>query len=165
VSSHTDVQRGQNTDVVDFFASPAGSMAKKALAAVALHDWERNPHPLADVSFFDNPVAVMLYIVDNLQDWERAHYEDERQIWNYQLTRFENTNSYIRFCCDLQPVYRLGSADPAVVEQKFNLEVENKRKLTHGVARATNKTIGVRVSAEFTLQGVRSSKKAIRYSF
>jgi hypothetical protein len=142
-----------------FFGTPDGKMVKKALAAVALHDFQGESHPLSGITFRDNPLALTLYIADNIQDWERTYIPGDRP-WEYRLTKFENKIDAILLQCDLQP-----SRPVDDVEKAFRDEVRAKNKVQEILRQPTDEEIKVRLKVEFTLQGSDKTKETMEFLF
>jgi hypothetical protein len=143
------VNSKERVDPTDYFLSKEEKSDgfKKALAAVSLHDVNTEPNPLSGLRFWDNPLAILLYLADNLQDWLRTYIPEERS-WDYCLTDFNNNIEDISMKCNLLPTQAMDNQ-----KEKFKEEINRKRK-TLGIFKKTDDApIGVRFTAEFTLRG------------
>lgn len=141
-----------------FFNTTEGKLAKMAIAGVALHDCPRQSKVFDEFTFYDNPIAVTLYLADNLQDWERTYNPDAR-LWDYRLASFQNNGDHIALHCELQP-----NRKDDDLEKKFRDEVESKRDIQKKLKKSPVK-VGVRLSAQFSLQGMDNISETVEFEF
>ena len=142
-----------------FFNTTKGKLAKMAIAGVALHDCPSTSDVFEKFTFYDNPIAVTLYIADNLQDWERTYNPNARCLWNYRLVSFQNKGSHIILNCHLQPNRKVDNP-----EEGFRKEIENKRAIQKKLKVSPDK-VGVRLTAQFSLQGSDNTAEIVEFEF
>ena len=134
-----DVDHWQDID--GFLKSREHKMLSYAISGIVAHNSEEIWN--TGIPFAYNPYAVILKIVDNIHDWNRDLFPDNRYP-KYRLRKFEKSDDSISVEIGI-----LNLEDPAVDMTKFHFFINEKKELFKAVAKSIKSPVGFSLRVKY----------------